>query len=120
MNKKEEFKNFLRKNLHLANYVKEGKTTYQHLYETFDLYGENSDVWYEYKNNKSDKNESTGIKSILNNLKNIDIDKLEENIGSLEKALGFLEEIVSSRSEKSETKKSIKKTSSEIERFFDD
>lgn len=120
MNKKEEFKNFLRKNMHLASYVNEGKTTYQKLFETYDLYGENSEVWDEYGSVKKNKNESIGIKSILNNLKNIDIDKLEENIGSLEKALGFLEEIMSSRSEKQEMKKNIKKTNSEIERFFDD
>ena len=54
------------------------------------------------------------------NLKNIDIDKLEENISSLEKTLGFLEEIVLSRNEKKENKKSVKKSEKSIERFFDD
>jgi hypothetical protein len=38
----------------------------------------------------------------------------------LEKTLGFLEEIVLSRNEKKESKKSVKKSEKSIERFFDD
>ncbi len=121
MNKKEEFKEFLRNNPYLSSRVNEGVTTYQKLYETYDIYGETSSVWDEFKTKKKDSAKVTdSVKSVLNNLKNVDLDKLEENICSLEKALGFLEEIVSSRSEKKEEKKSTKKKASSIERFFDD
>ena len=121
MNKKEEFKDFLRRNSYLSKFVNDGTTTYQRLFETYDIYGEESDVWSEFKNNKNSETKVTdGVKSVLNNLKNIDLDKLEENISSLEKALGFLEEIVLSRSEKKTVKKSVKKSNADIERFFDD
>lgn len=122
MDKKEEFKEFLKKNPHLSYYVNEGATTYQKLFETFDIYGSDSSVWNSFKG-KTVKEESKlgdGVKNILGNLKNVDLDKLEDNISSLEKALGFLEEIMSSRSEKKEEKKEKKKRESEIERFFDD
>lgn len=116
MDKKEEFKEFLKQNKDLSKLVNEGKTTYQKLYETFDIYGRDEEVWKNIRG--SDK--SFQFKDILSNLKNIDIDKLEENVSSLEKALGFLEEIVSSRNEKKEEKSKRKAKETEIERFFDD
>lgn len=122
MSKKEEFKEFAKENKYLIKLVQEGKTTWQKLYETYDIYGKNSDIWNTYKDTREENNKSSAdsIKSIIGNLKNIDMDKLEENISSLQKALGFLEEIVVSRTEKKEVKKEKKKKNIEIERFFDD
>ncbi len=121
MSKKDEFKEFARTNKQFSSLVNSGKTTWQKLYETFDIYGAESDIWEKFKEQKSTESKtSDGVKSILNNLKNIDMDKLEENIGSLQKALGFLEEIVLSREEKKEEKRERKKKNTTIERFFDD
>lgn len=120
MDKKEEFKEFLKRNRDLSKLVNEGKSTYQKLYETYDIYGEEEDIWNELRKEVKKTGVSTGIKDILGNLKNIDMDKLEENVSSLEKALGFLEEIVSSRSEKKEEKRNKKAKETKIERFFDD
>ena len=124
MNKKEEFKEFLKRNSYLSRFVNDGSTTYQKLFETYDIYVEDSEVWNEFRNVKhsstSDGKVTDSVKSVLNNLKNVDLDKLEENISSLEKALGFLEEIVLSRSEKKTEKKTSKKKNADIERFFED
>lgn len=123
MTKKEEFKSFASENKHLSKLVQEGKTTWQKLFETYDIYGRDNEVWDNYKEETRETSKSTtadSVKSILSNLKNIDMDKLEENISSLQKALGFLEEIVVSRSEKKEEKAIKKKKNTEIERFFDD
>ena len=122
MSKKDEFKEFLKKNTYLSKLVNNGYTTYQSLFETYDIYGEDESVWSEFRSkaNASEVKVTDGVKSVLNNLKNIDLDKLEENISSLEKALGFLESIVVSRSEKKSEKKSVKKSVTDIERFFDD
>lgn len=123
MTKKEEFKDFASKNKHLSKLVQEGKTTWQKLFETYDIYGSDNEIWDTFKEETKETNKSTttdSIKGILSNLKNIDMDKLEENISSLQKALGFLEEIVASRGEKKEEKAIKKKKNTEIERFFDD
>ncbi len=126
MSKKEEFKEFAAKNKYLSDLVREGKTTWQALFETYDIYGSDNTIWDDFKSSiekeekKSDTKVSDGVKSILGNLKNVDMDKLEENIGSLQKALGFLEEIVTLRQDKKEEKKTVKKKNTEIERFFDD
>lgn len=125
MTKKDEFKIFASKNKYLANAVNSGKTTWQKLFEMFDIYGEESDIWNSFKNFKEvkeEKNLSSTVKSVIDNIKKIDVDKLEENIGSLQKALGFLEEIVVTKDSKKEDKpkKEKKKSINDIERFFDD
>lgn len=124
MTKKEEFKLFASKNKYLADSVNKGNITWQQLFETYDIYGEDSDIWNTFKTSnkvvKEDKNLSSTVKNVLNNIKKIDVDKLEENIGSLQKALGFLEEIVLTKDTKKEEKKEKKKSINEIERFFDD
>ena len=126
MSKKEEFKEFAARNKYLSDLVREGKTTWQALFETYDIYGSDNTIWDDFKSSiekeekKSDTKVSDGVKSILGNLKNVDMDKLEENIGSLQKALGFLEEIVTLRQDKKEEKKTMKRKNTEIERFFDD
>ena len=105
MSTKENFKDFLKRNTYLSKSVNSGKTTYQKLFETYDIYGEDSEVWKQFRTEEKDGKVNSSVKSVLSNLKNIDIDKLEENISSLEKTLGFLEEIVLSRNEKKESKK---------------
>lgn len=121
MDKKEEFKKFANKNKYLASLVNEGKSTWQKLYETFDIYGEDDDIWNTFKSVKEKKLESKlSIKNVIDNIKKIDVDKLEENIGSLEKALGFLESLIGSKEEKKVEKIEKKKSINDIERFFDD
>ncbi len=123
MSKKDEFKEFALNNKYLQTLVNSGKYSWQDLYETYDIYGTDSEIWSSYKTKTKKETSSTEtVKNLFNNLKNIDTDKLEENITSLQKALGFLEEIVSLRTEKKEEKKETnkKKKSTEIERFFDD
>ena len=120
MSKKDDFKEFASKNPSLAKYIENGEMSWQKFYELYDIYGEDSDVWKQFRTEEKDGKVNSSVKSVLSNLKNIDIDKLEENISSLEKTLGFLEEIVLSRNEKKESKKSVKKSEKSIERFFDD
>ncbi len=121
---KDNFKEFASRNKYLASSVTSGKTSWQKLFELYDIYGEESDVWNEFKNIRKVKEEtklSDTVKSVVDNIKNIDVDKLEENIGSLQKALGFLEEImVSKDKDKKESKTTSKKSLKDIERFFDD
>lgn len=122
MDKKEEFKRFASNNKYLVNVVNSGKSTWQKLYETFDIYGEDESIWSTFKSiNKTKEESKLSVKSIIDNIKKIDVDKLEENIGSLEKALGFLESLIGSKEEKKEeVKKEKKKGINDIERFFDD
>lgn len=89
--KKEEFKQFVRQNPGLIKYVKSGEMSWQKYYEIYDLYGENAEVWNQYL--KKEETQQTTVStdsanSFLNFLKTIDLDSLQETIGSLQRVLG--------------------------------
>ena len=94
--KKEEFKNFVKKNPSLIKYVNSGKMTWQKFYEIYNLYGEESNVWDEYikesTNEVEKKGNSLSFTEILSFLKNIDLDSLKEGIGNVQRVLDVLQD----------------------------
>lgn len=89
-----EFKEFVKTHPSLLKSVNSGKITWQRLYEMYDLYGSDSNVFNEYlntENNISNKN-INDYKNVIDTLKNIDMDSVKSNLTSLQKALTFLED----------------------------
>lgn len=114
MSKKEEFKEFVKTRPELASSVINNETTWQKLYETYDLYGEDNEIWNSFKkiNNetKKDTTESNiSIKNILNSLANIDVESFQSNISNIQKAIGFFEELTRN-TKKNEKDKKVKKS----------
>lgn len=123
MSKKEEFKNFISKNPSLINKVNNGTTTWQKLFEIYDLYGEKSEVWNKYlRKETSDRsasnNTTLGIKDVLNNIKNMNIENVQKNVSSLQKAVEFLTDITAGSSVKKGSPKTFAQRP--INKFFDD
>ena len=87
---KDSFKKFIYNHPEFIDMVNSNKTTWQKLYELYDLYGEKNEIWNRYKNNSISSN--MDLKSLFNTLKNIDLDNLEQNITSIQKAVGIVEE----------------------------
>ena len=50
---KETFKRFVRSHPTLVKKVNEGNTSWQKLYEMYDLYGENHSIWNSYFNDSN-------------------------------------------------------------------
>ena len=48
MNKKEEFKEFLRSKPELVEYIKNKEMTMQSFYEIYDVYGNSEEAWRPY------------------------------------------------------------------------
>lgn len=96
---KESFKSFARSHTELANYVMNGKTNWQRLYELYEIYGENSSIWNDYFSSNVTSREtelselSTNFKDLLNHVKNIDLDSVQKGITNIQKALGVLQDI---------------------------
>ena len=103
--KKDEFKEFARKNPSLINFVNNGDMTWQKFYEMYDLYGEDESVWDPYIKNSNvlnkDNFETNLIKSSLSGVtlseiikffKNIDLDSLQEGIGNVQRVLGLVQD----------------------------
>jgi len=99
--KKEEFKEFVKKNPKLINYVKTNEMTWQKFYEMYDLYGEENDIWNEYIKKEVVEQSKTTTKAsstlfsfneIVNWLKNVDLDGLKEGIGNVQRVLGVVQD----------------------------
>ena len=82
-----DFKDFVRKNPILIDYVKEGKNTWQEFYELYDLYKEDTNIWDKYLKKEINDNKNISINNILDYAKNIDVDKLQDGISSIQKAI---------------------------------
>ena len=87
---KEEFKSFVRRNPSLASYVKNNNTTWQNLYEVFELYGENSTVWNDYLKDNGSRL-SNSFNEIINTIKAIDLDKLQNGINSIQNTISLIQ-----------------------------
>lgn len=119
--KKDEFKEFVKKNPKLISYVKSNEMSWQKFYEMYDLYGENNDVWKEYIEKKDDNTNSnsstsevvkTGIagltlSEVVNWFKNVDLDGLQEGIGNVQRVLGVVQDF-SKKDTVKETKNTYK------------
>ena len=95
MDKMTSFKEFVKKNPSLLKFVREEKMTWQKFYEIYDLYGESNDIWNEYikKEEVITTTSSIGMLDVLNWLKTINLDKMQESISSVQRVLGVLEDL---------------------------
>ena len=111
---KEQFKQFVKKNPSLIKYVESKDMTWQKFYEMYDLYGESSDVWNKYlmsDNNKSsvgDVSKTSAFADFLAFLKTIDLDSLQEGIGSIQRVLGVFQDFSGNKSVDDNEKKEYK------------
>lgn len=91
MDKKESFKSFARNHPELINSIKTGDTSWQKLYEIYDIYGEDDRAWNTYFNKNS--NTTSNFSDITNIVKNIDMDSVQKHINTAQKALGLVQEL---------------------------
>lgn len=91
MDKKEQFKAFANKHPELVKSVQNKDTTWQQLYEIYDIYGEKEEAWSTYFNKP--KTETISLSSLV---KNIDVESIQTHINTAQKALGFISELTKS------------------------
>ena len=106
---KESFKQFVQSRPELADYVIENNVSWQKLYETYDMYGESSDVWNKYVPKRT--------KSINDMFTKLDTNTLQEHIKNAQKALAIIGELTTKSNDNLENniKPSIEKP---INKFF--
>ena len=91
MSKKEEFKEFIKKNPKLVKYVRNGEASWQKFYEIYDIYGENEEAWKEYLGVTA----TVGTIDALSWLKNINLDSVQSGVANIQKMLGMVQELTS-------------------------
>jgi len=88
MDRKSEFKEFVKKYPSFASYVQNKNTTWQELYELWDMYGDDDKVFSRYKTVGTDLN------NVINGIKNINMDSVKRNLNSIEKGIKLLQDFV--------------------------
>ena len=94
MTKVEEFKDFVKENKSLINYVKKGDKTWQDFYELYDLYGRDQNVWKAYLEDTTKDRGGSNFNNFLNTIESIDTDKIQDSITSMQKAIALFGDII--------------------------
>ena len=89
MDKKEEFKSFVRNYPTFAEYVQNKTTTWQELYELWDMYGYDDKVFSKYKTTSTND-----LSNIVSSIKNINMDNVKKNLNSIEKGIKLLQDFI--------------------------
>ena len=101
MDKLDEFKEFIKDKPFLREKVNNKETTWQSLYETYDLFGKDADVFKEHKEeikNENNVRNNGGPNSLLKMLEGVNLDKINENLEGMKKILGVLGEFTKKES----------------------
>ncbi len=96
MNKKEEFKAFVKKHPGLVKYVNNGTMTWQKFYEMYDMYGDDNSVWRSYLS------DSLSSSNLFDFVKNMDFDTIQSGVNSLQRVISLLQEMSSKGSKTTE------------------
>lgn len=100
MDKLEEFREFAKTKPHLKELIENGDYTWQDLFERYDIYGPDDEVFQEPKEEteeetseepKEEKKE--GLGSILDAISGFDADKISEGLNGMKKILSILSEV---------------------------
>jgi hypothetical protein len=91
MDKMEQFKKFASSKPFLKKKVDNKETSWQELYEKYDIYGEDDPIFKE--DNSFQRNENGSFSSFMDMINNIDIDKITDGLNGMKKVLSILSEI---------------------------
>jgi hypothetical protein len=98
MDKLEKFKEFIKDKEFLIDKVNNKETTWQNLYEIYDLYGEDASIFKKETDTKETNNNSTNnsndnrVSSLLKAFEGVDVNKINENLEGVRKILAVLGE----------------------------
>ena len=115
MSKKEEFKLFAKTHPELVSSIRSGDTSWQQLYEIYDIYGEDDRAWKNYLKKDSATNNINNFTDIV---KKIDMDSVQKHINTAQKALGLVQELTGKSSPNIAPKTNINPRP--INKFFED
>lgn len=104
--KLEQFKKFVKDKPYLANEVKDGKISWQTLYETYDIFGEEHEFFKQPEEEKPEppqdtetasdtknKNSEDQISRIVKSLQKIDTKKISDGLDNVKKIVGMIDEL---------------------------
>ena len=109
MTKKEEFKEFVKKNPSLINHINNNEMTWQKFYELYDMYGNDNNIWDKYINTRENSNIASasaglGLAEAFKWFKNIDLDSVQSGVNNLQKVVDIIQDFGHKNTKKEEYK----------------
>ncbi len=100
----ENFREFIKDKEYLQKKVKQGKTSWQELYEHYDLFGEDDEIFKdetkeekvedeEKKEESSEKKDESSMAGLFTLLSGLDVDKISDGLNGMKKVLNILSEV---------------------------
>lgn len=125
MEKIDQFKTFVQRKPELISHVNNGNTTWQKLYETWDLYGENHDVWKNYANSTTTATATAaaatagtfGLKEIIGSIRSVNMDSVVKGLDGLQRVLGTLRDFTGKEGSSTTSEPYIPRP---VHKYFDD
>ena len=96
MDKKEEFKAFVKENPRLVKYIKNGEMTWQKFYEMYDIYGNDENAWKDYltvSTVAATTASAFSFNDMINWIKGINLDSVQSGIGNLQRVIGMVQDL---------------------------
>lgn len=93
-----DFKKFVQSKPELQEAVKNQEYTWQNIYEMYTLYGPNHSVWDEFRP-KNDSGSNLDVASLLNLVRNLDLDAVASALSGLEKVLSIILSVMDTKEE---------------------
>ena len=90
---KESFILYARNHPEFASHVLNGKVSWQQLYELYEIYGEDNNIWNDFIATNNYQTTITTFKDLFTNFKSLDLDSVQKGITNLQKTLGLLQEL---------------------------
>lgn len=121
MDKLDEFRKFAQSKPHLKEIVKQKKMTWQELYERYDIFGTEDEIFSvpteetkakptsssSSKSAEPETEKKEGLGSILDALSGFDADKISDGLNGMKKILGILSEVTKPEETKSLSKRKM-------------
>jgi hypothetical protein len=96
----EKFKRFVKKHPKIIQEVRKGHKTWKEFYEDWYLFGEEDEIWNQYKEGKKEqkkeqKTESSNfMNKIVSTLKNMDVNEMQQHIASVQEAISAIQNVI--------------------------
>ena len=114
LDKKDAFREFIRSKPYLVTKVKNKETSWQELYEIYDLYGEDENAWNKFK----DEDRAAPLSELASLVKNINMDNVQKYINNAQKAINVIQELTNKPT--TNTNIVTPKTPRAMDKFFGD
>ncbi|MBY6267746.1 YlbD family protein [Parageobacillus thermoglucosidasius] len=94
----EKFKQFVRKHPKIIQEVRSGKKTWKEFYEDWYLFGEDDEIWKNYKQHqasmKHTEKSNRWIEKIANMLQNMDADEVQKYLANVQQAIVAIQSMI--------------------------